>query len=334
MRRMLPVLIALLLALTAVSAAAAEENAEEPKVKSLAIVREPDKTVYFEGEIFDPTGIVINATLEDGTVLENVAYKCRATKPLTLRDRTARFHFGGINIQQKITVKNRGNMDIYSVANTEALADSPLKGKVILWLGSSVTFGTGSEGESMVHFLDKKHGTVSINLAVPGTTLAGIPESPMGKSYIVRLEEYIASPEKAEHIDGFICQLSTNDMNMPGLLDAVTPDDVRDPAAFDRTKTFGSMETIICLVRETWDCPIWFYTGSYFEHENYAAMVEGLHQIAAKWDIGVIDLYSDTAFNDVTPEDYSFYMTDRIHPTRAGYRDWWLPKFEEALSAD
>jgi hypothetical protein len=24
-------------------------------------------------------------------------------------------------------------------------------------------------------------------------------------------------------------------------------------------------------------------------------------------------------------------MADAIHPTRAGYREWWLPKFEQAL---
>ena len=35
--------------------------------------------------------------------------------------------------------------------------------------------------------------------------------------------------------------------------------------------------------------------------------------------------------NAVSEEDYQLYMFDPIHPTRAGYRDWWLPKFEAYL---
>lgn len=29
---------------------------------------------------------------------------------------------------------------------------------------------------------------------------------------------------------------------------------------------------------------------------------------------------------------YDVFMADAIHPTKAGYRDWWLPKFYEVLS--
>ena len=62
-------------------------------------------------------------------------------------------------------------------------------------------------------------------------------------------------------------------------------------------------------------------------------MVEGLYQIAEKWNVTVIDLYSDEAFNDITEAERTLYMSDPIHPTKAGYREWWLPKFEEALGA-
>ena len=62
-------------------------------------------------------------------------------------------------------------------------------------------------------------------------------------------------------------------------------------------------------------------------------MVKGLYQIAEKWNVTVIDLYSDEAFNDITEAERALYMSDPIHPTKAGYREWWLPKFEEALGA-
>ena len=37
--------------------------------------------------------------------------------------------------------------------------------------------------------------------------------------------------------------------------------------------------------------------------------------------------------NSVSEEDYKLYMVNGIHPSKAGYRDWWTPKFEEKLKA-
>lgn len=38
------------------------------------------------------------------------------------------------------------------------------------------------------------------------------------------------------------------------------------------------------------------------------------------------------AMNAVSTDDYKLYMVNGIHPSRAGYRDWWTPKFEAFLS--
>ena len=54
-------------------------------------------------------------------------------------------------------------------------------------------------------------------------------------------------------------------------------------------------------------------------------------KIKEKWGIGVIDLYNDPEMNAVSSSDYSRYMADPIHPNETGYREWWLPKFEEYL---
>ncbi len=309
----------------------AEEEQEQVKVITLTIVQEPYKLVYEEGELFDPTGIMINATMSDGTVQENVAYKCRQKKELTTRNSAVVFSYRGKNIEQKITVKYRGNNEQYSVESTPALESSLLAGKTILWLGSSVTYGYGSESESMVEFMDKRNGTKSIKLAVSGTTLADIDDPQKEASYVKRLETYIASDSCLKQVDFFICQLSTNDMYLADTLGEITPENQIDISCFDKATTFGAMEYMIALVRETWNCPIFFYTNSYIENENYARMVQALYQISEKWDVGVIDLYTDAAFNAITPEEKSLYMIDSVHPTRAGYRDWWLKKFEEAL---
>ena len=57
-------------------------------------------------------------------------------------------------------------------------------------------------------------------------------------------------------------------------------------------------------------------------------MVVLLKEIAAKWDIDVIDLWDEPSFCNVSPEDYSRYMADPIHPNTVGYRDWWGPFIE------
>ena len=95
----------------------------------------------------------------------------------------------------------------------------------------------------------------------------------------------------------------------------------------------GAIEFIISYVRETWECPVVFYTNSHYESETYASMVAALKEIRQVYGIGVIDLYTDEAFNDVSEDAYRLYMADNIHPTRAGYLLWWTPKIEEELYA-
>lgn len=60
-------------------------------------------------------------------------------------------------------------------------------------------------------------------------------------------------------------------------------------------------------------------------------MVELLKEIQNKWDIGVIDLWNDTDFNNITDDQRNLYMADEIHPTQAGYLEWWTPKMEQYI---
>ena len=36
--------------------------------------------------------------------------------------------------------------------------------------------------------------------------------------------------------------------------------------------------------------------------------------------------------NAVSEENYKLYVVSVIHPSKAGYRDWWTPVFEEYLA--
>lgn len=124
-----------------------------------------------------------------------------------------------------------------------------------------------------------------------------------------------------------ICQLSTNDASTNKPLGEIA----EGTSGFDTKTITGAMEEIIAYSKATWDCPVFFYTGSYYDSENYAAMVERLFEVADKWGISVLDLWHDEEFNSISEEQRALYMKDDIHPTKAGYRDWWCPELEKQL---
>lgn len=185
--------------------------------------------------------------------------------------------------------------------------NSPLKGKTMIFLGSSVTEGYASLENSYVEFIGKKDGVTCVKEAVGGTTL--VNDSP--DSYIPRMKTI----DPALHADLFVCQLSTNDCRLEK-----TPDSVA-----------SAIEEIINYVRATWKCPIMFYTNPKYDKAPYAILVERLKEIAREKHIGVIDFWSDDVFNDLTPEQRALYMFDPVHPTMAGYRLWWLPVMEKKI---
>ena len=215
--------------------------------------------------------------------------------------------------------KLEGNSDIYAVESVEELPSSPLKGMDILYLGSSVTYGASSLQTAFPEYIAARNGTTFFKEAVSGTTLVdGM------NSYISRLKKV----DTSRRFDLFVCQLSTNDATQNKTLGKVSEDGATE---FDTHTVCGAIEYIITYVTQTWNCPVVFYTNSYYQSEPYAAMVEALKEIQQKYGIGVIDLYTDEAFNDISEEQRLLYMADDIHPTKAGYLEWCTPKMEEYL---
>lgn len=100
---------------------------------------------------------------------------------------------------------------------------------------------------------------------------------------------------------------------------------------FDTHTVAGAIEYIIAYSKDKWDCPVIFYTNSKYDSENYQAMVDLLLDIQKKWNIGVMDLWNDTDFNNITDEERNLYMADKIHPTQAGYLEWWTPLMEKYI---
>ena len=217
---------------------------------------------------------------------------------------------------------NKGNYGDTALENVELKQNSVLNGKTVIFLGSSVTYGYGSMGVSFVDYLEAADGIIPIKEAVSGTTLADRSE----KSYVSRLKRI--NPELKP--DAFVCQLSTNDATKGIPLGSVS--EGVELADFDTSTVAGAIEYIIFHVRLTWDCPIVFYTQAKYDSEQYGKMVDLLLQIQKKWGITVIDLWNNEQINSITDEQRSLYLVDKIHPTKAGYLEWWLPEFEKELN--
>lgn len=197
-----------------------------------------------------------------------------------------------------------------------------LKGKTLIFLGSSVTYGSAAGGKSFVELLAEFDGVRPVKEAVSGTTLVDNGES----SYVARMKK-ISPDIKA---DAFVCQLSTNDASLGLPVGEMTGG--FDAELFDTSTVAGAIEYIITYAKKTWNCPVIFYTGTRFGSDNYARLVELLSDIRKKHGIRVIDMWNDP-MNDIPPELYKKYMADGVHPTADGYREWWLPQFERELNS-
>ena len=196
-----------------------------------------------------------------------------------------------------------------------------LRNKRILFLGSSVTYGYASDGISFADLLEEVDGCISIKEAVSGTTLVEDEE----ESYIARMKRLQIS----DPVHLFVCQLSTNDATKNKPLGQVSSG--YDINSFDTSTIAGAIEYITAFAKARYHCPIVFYTSPKYDSPAYEQMVKLLYQIKDKWNMGIIDMWNDTTFNDISIENRQLYMADPIHPTKEGYQKWWLPRFEQEL---
>lgn len=216
--------------------------------------------------------------------------------------------------------KAPGNKGEYRLESVLTNSVNELSGKHIGYLGSSVTYGACSGAVSFVEYISKRNNTTFVKEAVSGTTLVNDSDD----SYVARMKRM----ESTKPFDLFVVQLSTNDATQKKPLGALSEND-----KYDTHTIIGAMEYIITYVYKTWKCPVVFYTGSYYDSANYSEMVRALKDLAKKYPIGVIDMFEDKEFNDISKKDYQLYMFDPIHPTKAGYLNWWTPKMEKDLCA-
>lgn len=222
-----------------------------------------------------------------------------------------------------VTISNSTSGGDSSATPTVLKKTDAISGKKIAWLGSSVTLGASANEYSMADIIqDTRENTICYKYAVSGTTLVNNGDT----SYVARMKQI----DKNLDLDMLIVQLSTNDASQGKALGVVG--DSFDINSFDDTTVAGAIEYIIAYAKETWGCPVVFYTGTFYQSTNYMKMVNLLLDIQKKWDIGVIDLWNDAEMTAIFgTAEYKRYMSDNIHPTYLGYKQWWTPKFEAYL---
>lgn len=228
--------------------------------------------------------------------------------------------FGGLYTER--LAKMPGNAAQFSFDAIEPMENSPLAGKTLCILGSSVVHGSSSLESAVGEYLAARFDCDLTKEAASGTTLVDNGAN----SYIQRLHRKI---DPNAHFDMFLCQLSTNDASKKLPLGEISIS--KNLEDFDTSTITGALEHIICFAQKTWGCPVVFFTGSHYDSEAYDAMVTRLLELQEKWGIGVLDLWNDEKFNQISEDKRDVFMADNIHPTRAGYRDWWGPKMEQQL---
>ena len=85
------------------------------------------------------------------------------------------------------------------------MQDCLLKGKTILFLGSSVTYGSAADGISFVEHIAARTGCYVIKEAISGTTLADLDD----QSYVSRLKRISGA------LSGFVCVPAFNKRCVP-----------------------------------------------------------------------------------------------------------------------
>ncbi|OHR52967.1 MULTISPECIES: SGNH/GDSL hydrolase family protein [unclassified Staphylococcus] len=216
----------------------------------------------------------------------------------------------------------KGNKDEFKPNKNYLDKNSNLKNKRILFLGSSITYGAASKGNSFVEFLNKEYGVNTIKEAQSGTTLAGKQDT----SYIERLKSNVSTKNV---LDGFVCQLSTNDGRFNKPIGSISESySIHD---FDTETTIGAIEFIIAYVKENWACPVIFYTCIRDTDPYYEFLINELFKIKTKWHIHIIDVWGDKQINKLAKYDKTM-MADDAHPTLKGYRYLYTPIFSKKLS--
>lgn len=191
--------------------------------------------------------------------------------------------------------------------NLESVDFEPsiLTEKAVLFLGSNLTYGFNSLGESFVDYLWHKDGLIGIKDVENNTYLTHRDSFQKGDSYIERFQNDL----KLEKPDALMIEVANKDLDNDIVLG-----DIADKH-YDTKTLVGALEYFISQTKLLWGCPIIVFIDYQKDKEKYDRLIKKVLQLRQKWGIEIIDLSHNTKIDE--------------EPTRCQYRDIWLPIFEK-----
>lgn len=87
-------------------------TSEQATLRSIAITKQPTKTTYVEGEVFDKSGMEVTASYSDGKTQVVTNYLIDKTEPLKLEDKVITINYQGKTATVNITVEKRIDVTI------------------------------------------------------------------------------------------------------------------------------------------------------------------------------------------------------------------------------
>ena len=188
------------------------------------------------------------------------------------------------------------------------------------FLGSSVTYGSATNGISFVEKVAQTLGYNVVKEAVSGTTLVDKDAS----SYVSRLKTMSAQTS----VNALIVQLSTNDVTQNLAFGSLS--ESYELGSFNTLTVIGAIEYIIAYAKQTWNCEVVFYTNPKYNNDRYNALINELYKVQQKWGIGIVDFYNYADMQTLDSATLSSYKADDIHPNVAGY-EWMGRVFSEYI---
>ena len=195
-------------------------------------------------------------------------------------------------------------------------------GKTAVFVGDSITAGTGCDGDKYWQILEESMGLSNVTaMGVPGSCISA--KSDYGTNNSPLIQRYNDIPE-ADLISIF---MGTNDYGHDTPLGTI--DDIGD------TSFYGALNVIIpSLQAKHPDSRIVFVTplhrygfgGLNFDYEKNGAgftlqdYVDAVIKVCRRYSVPVIDLYSISGLNPSLAVIRNTYMPDGLHPNANGHK--------------
>ena len=202
----------------------------------------------------------------------------------------------------------------YGIEEATAETAGVLYGKTALFLGDSITYGTGEDDSlycSWAGRLGAKYGMTVVNAGDPGARISHTGSS----GFIVNgLNKWTS----AQSPDMIVMHGGVNDAINQIAIGQISADGNLDLQTFA-----GGLENMFKKVKEAHPTSALFYITNYHHNRDTGKDMGGYFDLAKeiceKYGVTVIDLYGNAELNTILAPTTTKYLPDKLHANSAAY---------------